>query len=233
MTPQDFQFITASPLRHFSVLLSSLGRSSVLPYPAFSHPSSVPHLRMPTIPLHSFDLLLSGKRSGLNEPHYLPGFALMTHLAASQLAAVSPGVLYLPAHSVPPAGFQTSPSCDAWHVSSSPCRDLGCIVFPFGNPLPLSHHPFLAFLFPFWLVLLSLLCWFFHFCFTSQWSSSRFSPLLYSPCPFDLKMIYLSKSYIFMFLSLVTSDLWGWMTVCSRAVLCIVECVAASLASTL
>ena len=63
---------------------------------------------MPSIPLQSFDLLLSGECSGLDEPHYLPGFTLMIHLDASQLPAVFPGVLYLPAHIIRPPGFQVS-----------------------------------------------------------------------------------------------------------------------------
>lgn len=85
--------------------IAEFPRSSVLPYPAFSHPSSVPHLRMLTIPLHSFDLFLSGKCSGLDERHYLPGFVLMIRLAASQLAAVSPGVLLSPCPQRPSCGL--------------------------------------------------------------------------------------------------------------------------------
>lgn len=152
-------------------------------------------------------------------------FHINDPLGCLTIASSLPWCLVSPCPQHPSSGLPgLSPSCAARRLSSSPCRDLSCIVLPFGNPLPLSHQPFPLSSF-------SLSGWFFHLCFTSQWSSSRVSPLFYSPCPFGLKMVYLSKSSVFMFLTLGTSDIWGLMTVCSTAVLCIAGCVAASLAS--
>lgn len=148
MTPQTFRFITWSPCRHFSVLLSSLGHQSFLIQPSPT-PVPVPHLRMPTIPLHSFDLFLSGKCSGLDERHYLPGFVLMICLAASQLAAVSPDVLLL-------SPCPQRPSCGLpdYHLSLllgiSAVLHVGtsaCLVLPF-EPSAFVTPPFPGFPFP-------------------------------------------------------------------------------------
>lgn len=151
MTYQNFQLINPSPHcpLFISVYLSSVPLLTSLDAPSYSSQNSLNSF----VPLWS---PLSGKASGLDELYWLPVGFTKLYSAASKLLNFPMCLYYITPYSISPSFFQTSYSLPLLWMQLTTVDH--CLLSGTLFPRPLSHHPFLVFLFPFWLTLISFLC---------------------------------------------------------------------------